>query len=227
MTEPCCDARFDEQFDARAAERELAAYRKRGPSANTRRLAAALGAGGAAGFTVLDVGAGMGGLHHLLLEAGAASAVDVDASRPYLEAARSEAERRGLGERVRFEFGDLTLIAGRIEPADLVALDRVVCCHPDVVALVGTAADRTKRRLALVLPHDRAWIRAAVAVANLVERLRRRTFRVFIHPVAAVDAAATGAGLVLLERRSLGPFWQLLAYERRAPVDPMPAQAGG
>ena len=226
MTEPCCDARYDEQFDAQKAQRELAAYRKRGPSAATRRLAAVLAADGAAGLTVLDVGAGMGGLHHLLLEAGAASAVDVDASRPYLEAARSEAERRGLGDRVRFEFGDLTLIGGRIEPADLVALDRVVCCHPDVAALVGAAASRTQRRLALVLPHDRAWIRVAIAVANLVERLRGRTFRAFVHPVAAVDTAATGAGLGRTERRSLGLFWQLLAYERPA-AHGAPSQPGG
>ncbi|MGZ8690915.1 MAG: class I SAM-dependent methyltransferase, partial [Aeromicrobium sp.] len=46
--------------------------------------------------TVLDIGGGVGAVHHELLHSGAATAVDVDASRAYIAVAREEAERQGL-----------------------------------------------------------------------------------------------------------------------------------
>lgn len=220
MSAPCCDTCYDDAFDARKAESELARYRRSGAPDHARRLADALAIGGAGGLTVLDIGAGVGAVHHLLLEAGASSAVDVDASRPYLAAARSEAERRGLADRVTFEHGDLTRIAERVAPADLVALDRVVCCHPDGVGIVRAAAARTRRRLGIVMPRE-TRVRAGIAIENLLERIRRSAYRAYVHPAAAVDAAAVGAGLTPSPRQGLGLFWQLLAYER------LEAQPGG
>ncbi len=71
--------------------------------------------------TVLDIGAGVGMIHVSLLEAGAARAVDVDASRQYLDVAREEAERRGLAERVDYRYGDVVALA---------ANDAVACRRP-------------------------------------------------------------------------------------------------
>jgi len=214
MSVPCCDSCYDDAFDARKAESELAKYRRDGASDRALRLADALAGGDATGLTVLDIGAGVGAVHHLLLEAGATSAVDVDASRPYLSAARSEAERRGFADRVTFEHGDFTRIAERVGPADLVALDRVICCHPDGVGIVRAAAVRTRRRLGIVMPRETRLVRAGIAFENFLERLRRRAYRAYVHPAAAVDAAAVGAGLTPRPRQGLGLFWQLLAYER-------------
>ena len=221
MSAPCCETCYDDAFDARKAQAELARYRRGGAPDHARRLADALSDGAATGLTVLDIGAGVGAVHHLLLAAGATSAVDVDASRPYLSAARSEAERRGFAGRVTFEHGDFTRIAERIQPADLVALDRVVCCHPDGVGIVRAAAARTRRRLGIVLPRETRLVRAGIAAENFLERLRRSAYRAYVHEAAAVDAAAVDAGLTPSPRQLLGPFWQLLAYERAA------AQPGG
>ena len=221
MSAPCCDTCYDDAFDARKAQVELARYRRSGAPDHARRLADALADSDATGLTVLDIGAGVGAVHHLLLAAGATSAVDVDASRPYLAAARSEAERRGFADRVTFEHGDFTRIAERIEPADLVALDRVVCCHPDGVGIVRAAAARTRRRLGIVMPRETRLVRAGIAIENLVERLRRREYRAYVHQAAAIDAAAVAFGLTPSPRQRLGLFWQLLAYERSA------AQPGG
>jgi magnesium-protoporphyrin O-methyltransferase len=159
----------------------------------------------------------VGAVHLGLLERGAASAVDVDLSRPYIEAARDEAARRGVAERVRHVHGDFATaeVAERIEPADLVALDRVVCCHPDVVGLVGRAAERTRRRLAIVLPRRNLATRTWLLFENLVQRLRADPFRAYLHPHEQVLATARAAGLEPVESRSLGFVWRLLVFERR------------
>ena len=47
------------------------------------------------GATLLDIGGGVGAIRHELLAAGATSVTSVDASGPYLDAARSESKRRG------------------------------------------------------------------------------------------------------------------------------------
>jgi magnesium-protoporphyrin O-methyltransferase len=162
---------------------------------------------------VLDIGGGAGVVHHELLRAGAARATDVDASSAYLAAARAESERQGHAARVTYLHGDFVALAPTIAPADIVALDRVVCCYPDMPALVGAAADRAQRLLGLVYPRDVWWVRAGVRATNLGLALQRSAFRVFCHPSAAVDAAIRQAGLALRLQQNRGP-WQVVVYAR-------------
>ncbi len=213
----CCDDRggscLDEQFDEEHAERRLRRYRSHGPEAQTRRLIDALADGGIDGASVLDIGAGVGAVHLGLLARGAESATDVDASRSYIEAARDEADRQGVTDRVRHVYGDFATLTDLVEAADLVALDRVVCCYADMPALVGRAAALTRRRLGLVYPRDGSMYRAAATIANGLNRARRDPFRVYVHRSAAVDALAVAAGLVPI-RRDRGIFWQTVVFER-------------
>ena len=220
MAGPSCACCYDDEFDDGIAERDLRAYRRRGPGATTRALADALAAGGASGRTVLDIGGGIGGLHRLLIAAGAASAVDVDASKPYLRVAEREAARLGLADQVRFVHGDAVAASGALEPADLVALDRVVCCYGDVHALVGAAARLTRVRLGIVVPPDGRLARLAVGAINVWQVVLRSRLRMHAHPHAAITAAAAGAGLRSTGVRSVGT-WRLLVFERPA------GQAGG
>lgn len=213
MTGPRCSCCYDDAFDRRHAEAKLREYRRKGPGRASVALADALARGNLEGRTVLDIGAGVGAVHLLLLDRGAASATDVDASRPYLDAARSEAERRGLADRVRFEHGDFVAVAAAVEAADLVALDRVVCCYGDVEALVGRAAERTRRRLGIVLPPDGRFARLVIGLLNAWGRVTRSSFRMYAHPHARVVAAARAGGLEPAGTRDLG-IWRLLVFER-------------
>ena len=211
----CCDPTvYDDQFDIRKAERKLREHRTHGPTGWTARLITELAKGGVDGLTVLDIGAGVGAVHQALLTAGAATATDIDASGPYLDVARREAERLGLADRVTFLKGDAVRLAATLPPADLVALDRVVCCYPDMERLVRVASDRTARRLGMVLPRDQPWIRAGVSLGNRWGALRHDPFRVHVHRIAAVLAVASAAGLVLGSVHR-GLFWQTLILERR------------
>jgi 2-polyprenyl-3-methyl-5-hydroxy-6-metoxy-1,4-benzoquinol methylase len=213
MPEPGCGC-YDKAFDDRLAARELRAFRRNGPGRASKAVAEALARGGAEGRTVLDIGGGVGAVHQQLLDKGAASVIDVDASRGYLEAARSEAQRKGVADRVRFEHGDFVDIASTIEPADLVALDRVVCCYGDVEALVGRAAEHARRRLAITIPPSWWALRAFIAVANAWYRLTRNAYRAYAHPHERVIAAARSGGLELERPVEKVGMWRLLVFER-------------
>ncbi len=215
MAGPSCSCCYDVEFDDRVARREIRDYRRSGPRAATRALAAVLAGDDPTGLTVLDVGGGIGPLHHLLLAGGAARATEVDASGPYLDAARQEAERLGLADRVTFLHGDFVALAGSVEPADIVGLDRAVCCYADADALVGAAAAHARRRLGIVVPPDSWPARMAVGTVNIWQRVLRSSLRMRAHRHAVIVAAAERAGLAWIGTRRVG-FWRLLVFERRA-----------
>ena len=214
----CCppgDAGFDRQFNARHAAQQLRAYHKGGPRGLTRDLIEVLAQGGVEGETVLDIGAGVGAVHHALLRSGAAAAVDVDASHAYIDVARDEARRQGHGDRVRYIDGDFVAVANQVDSADLVALDRVICCYPDMAALVSRSASLARRRYGLVYPRDTWLARIGIAVLNAGFRLSRSPFRSYVHRTAAVEEIVAAQGLVKrLQRTTL--IWQMALYERPA-----------
>jgi magnesium-protoporphyrin O-methyltransferase len=213
----CCQCSgIESQFDRREAAHDLARYRRRGPARTTSMLVDALVAAGVAGRTLLDIGGGVGAIQHALLAAGASGATDVDAASAYLDTAREEAQRRGLAGRVRYVHGDFVALADTIEPADIVTLDRVLCCYHDMPALVGASAARARQLYGLVYPRDGWLIAAGVRAINLVYRLQRTPFRIFQHPTAAVDALVRRQGLERIFSRYAG-LWLVVVYQKTYP----------
>lgn len=241
-----------QEFDDRVARRELRRYRKRGPTGTTGRLVDAILAecGGAAPGTFLDVGGGVGVIQHELAAGGAPSGTHVDASPAYLSVARSEAERLGHADRVRYIEGDLVAMAGvdrgmvagmdgaivagadgataagadeaLVPPADIVTLDRVLCCYPDMPALVDASASRARRLYGVVVPREHLLMRLAAATLNLIQRLRRRPFRVFLHGMDRIDARIRRHGLRrVFHEDSL--LWQIHLYRNEGDPPPGPS----
>lgn len=217
MPESCCRADYDTIFDDRTARRELADYRRKGAAGTTARLIDAVRALGAEGAEVLDIGGGVGVVGTELLLAGAARLTDVDASHPYLAAARLEVDRRGFGERATFRYGDFVEVASEIAPADIVTLDRVICCYGDWTALVDRSVERARRTYGVVFPVERWWVRAVVGAGNLGLRLFRKRFKFHVHPERTLDARIRAAGF---ERRfhHRGVIWQTAVYARTRPI---------
>jgi magnesium-protoporphyrin O-methyltransferase len=210
----CCSSEyFESTFDAGRATKQLKRYRKRGPDKTTRMLLDALRAGGIRDASVLDVGAGVGIVHHELLAHGARSAVHVDAARAHMRLAQEEAERRGHAERVTFVHGDFVALADGISPADVVTLDRVICCYPDMERLVAASASRAQRLYGAVFPRERRIVKVMVALGNFACRVRRNPFRAYIHPTAAIDAAARRHGLTPRSVRDTF-LWRVAVYAR-------------
>lgn len=209
----CCDQDFERLFDAREAQHDLEQWRRGDVAAATRELIDAIRATGIQGLALLDIGAGVGIVHLELLEAGAATAVDVDASSAYLAAARAEAARRGLAERVEHRFGDVVGIAQELPPAEIITLDRVICCYPDLPALLGAAMVPGARVIGLVHPTDAWWMRASMAVFNAVSSLLRRHHTFYVHRRTEIDRLMRGAGFAE-SHRSGGRVWQVTIYLR-------------
>ncbi len=201
-------------FDEKVAARELRKYRKRGPHKTTQMLIDAIRAEAGEAETLLDIGGGIGAIQHALVGEGVvAKGFDVDASTAYLETARTEAERRGYAEKVRYLQGNFVDVADEIPPVDVVTLDRVICCFDDMEQLVTRSSERAKRIYGLVFPRVTPFTRLGFRVLNAFLRFRRSAFRVFLHPPETVDALIRAHGLSLRTHRH-SFLWQVRLYAR-------------
>ena len=210
----CCQCQGIEQmFDDRMARRQLRHYRRKGPAKATRRLLDAIAAGGIGGRTFIDVGGGVGAIQHDLMDRGAARGTSADASPAYLAAARAEAGARGYVSRMHYVDGDFVERAAGLEAADIVTLDRVVCCYPDMPAMLGAAASLASRTVGLIIPRGTRLMRFGVGVANLIQRLRRHPFRIYVHDPDEVEAVLAEHGM---SRRYLrdGLVWRVMVFGR-------------
>ncbi len=174
----------------------------------------AIGDLGIEGRSFLDIGGGVGVIHHELMAAGASSGLGADASPSYTAAARSEASSRGYGDRMTYHDGDFVELAPDIHDADIVTLDRVICCYDEMPALIDASASHARRIYGLVFPRDeRRHVRFGVALINLVQRIRRRPFRVFAHPRVEVEQRMAELGF-RLAFRGTSFVWQVLVFTR-------------
>jgi magnesium-protoporphyrin O-methyltransferase len=204
-------------FDDRESRRARDKYRRDGPDRTTRMLLDLIKGRGVAGSTILDVGGGIGIIDQELLLAGAGHATLVDGSPSALAVARIEARRANLLDRLEMAEGDFVRLAPSIDVADIVTLDRVVCCYADAVRLVGLSAARARRLYGLVLPRDAWWIRLASRLINATFRLRRSAYRSFAHPNELVDRLAAAHGLQPVAETGTR-FWRVVLYARLAPA---------
>lgn len=213
----CCDedlARLS--YDGLNAEADLTRWRDRKLHPATRELIEVVQREGVEGARVLDIGAGVGAVHISLLEAGAAEAVDVDASREYLATARFEAARRGLDRRVQYRYGDVVELAGELPPTEIVTLDSVICCYPYLEPLLTTATRSRPRLVGITCPRDVWWMRVYMRLFNLAHSIRRRPGAYFIHRHAQVERWMAGAGYENVHEGGTRE-WRVVLYRRWPP----------
>ena len=210
----CCRSGACEQmFSRRAARRSLERYRSKGLDEIERRIVASAKETGIQGARVLEIGGGIGVVQAELLEVGAATGEVVELVGTYEPYARELASDKGLSDRVTFRVVDLVEDPDDVEPADVVVLNRVVCCSPDGIELTGIAGRLARRTLVLSYPRDVVWVRLGVGLINLGQRLFGRSFRAFVHSPAKLRAAVEEQGL---RATDLGrtAFWEYSTLER-------------
>jgi SAM-dependent methyltransferase len=208
----CAPTEYRRFFSRKVAAKDARRYRERGLTGTARRLTEL--AGDVTGASVLDVGGGIGAIELELLTAGAARATSVEISAGYEDEAETLLAERGFAGRVDRRVADFVADASAIEAHDVVILHRVVCCYPDVDALVGEAAARTGRTLLLTYPQERWYTRAGLRAVNLFLQLSRCGFRTYVHPAERIFAAAAAQGLTPDVRERNGVLWESAALTR-------------
>jgi magnesium-protoporphyrin O-methyltransferase len=148
-----------------------------------------------------------------LLAGGADRGEIVELVKAYAPYAQELARDKGIENRSAFRVADVLENPGAIAPADVVVLNRVVCCSPDGVRLAGAAARLAASMLLLSYPRDRVLVRIGGRLLNFGLRIMKRSFRVFMHPRESLYAAAQAEGLVVVATGQAFA-WEFAAFRR-------------
>ena len=202
-----CDEFFGERFARRTADR----YRSKGLDKTAQTLLGFLAPRGVPGGRALEIGGGVGALVTELVKSGAEGGTLVEVVPAYEPFAREIFWDAGVD--VEFRLADVVDDPEAVEPAEVVVLNKVVCCTPDGPSLLAAAAGLTRGALAFSYPRDRASFRLGAKVQNVVFRLLGRSFRVFVHPRGALVGAAEARGLRLVHEER-GLIWATAGFER-------------
>lgn len=210
--ERCC---FDDWVDNWTAE----ATKKPTAAKVTASLLDAITEAGVSERTVLDVGCGIGDLAIEVVARGAASGTGYDLSPKAIDEARGLASSRGVGDRMRFEVGDGAKLD--LPAADIVVINRVVCCYPDTENLLDHTLGAARSVFAITAPVSRGptgwWNRLWSALENVGYRLRPTKyggFRTFIHDLDRIDERIRAAGFRRVRHERRRVVWDLAVYTR-------------
>lgn len=210
--ERCCFDDWVDSWDRKALKTSTVA-------GVTGPLADALERAGLGDRTVLDVGCGIGDLAIEAVVRGASSARGYDLSAKAIDHARELASRRGVSDRTTFDVGDGATF--ELPPADVVVLNRVVCCYANADGLLERTLKAAGSVFAITAPvHDGGaglYNRASYRFWNGWYALRKKKFgdfRTFVHDLGAIDARVRAAGFRPVTREHRRVVWDLAVYAR-------------
>lgn len=167
------------------------------------------------GKSLLEVGCGPGDLIRELVRAGASRATGIDLAEKTLEQARQKTAEEVLGDRVAFRAGNGA--KDRLEPHDIVVLDKVICCYPDWQELVGNTSRAARLTYGFVIPRSQGvsslLTKSFIAVGNVFLGLRKCGFRAFVHDYRKIDAHLRKSGFERTHHHA-GPIWMTAVYTR-------------
>ena len=210
----CCSPKgYRWVFSERNAAADARRYRRKGLDSTSRRIVDFLKDQGVDGRSVLEIGGGVGAIQIELLKAGAATALGIELTPTYEEVASGLLREAGLEDRVERRIMDFAEAHAAVPAADIVILNRVVCCYPNMPKLVGAAAEHARQTLVMSFPRETWWARIGLSVGNFGLRLFRREFQVFLHPPKKIIETSERRGMRTVLDQA-GPFWEVAALRK-------------
>jgi magnesium-protoporphyrin O-methyltransferase len=218
MTENCCSPEnindLQNHFDRDGAREDAEDYMENGLHKRGEKLIAYLDTETPGFSSALDIGCGAGALHHELLQRGLVrSVVGVDASAIYLKNAGGNADKLDLSDKVKYIQSDFALNPDVAKAADVVVMDRVLCCYPELDSLLEPAASRAKHYLLLSYPLDSILERFFFFMSRIRHIVTRSKFRLYYHDPKRINKLVENAGFRSVHEDSSGE-WQLSVYQR-------------
>lgn len=210
----CCNNQgLNDVFTQKVSRKDADRYRRKGLPPRARRLLKSIEASvPLQGRSTLEIGVGAGGVTVEMLRRGASRATGVDAVAAQLGAARELAADFDVADRAEFVLADFAQ-HDDVPKADVVVMDRVICCYSDWRSLLESAAAHTNQILALSYPRDTWWMRLIRLGMNFSRWLIRSDFRFHVHSPQKMHELLAARGFnATVTGRYVG--WELLTATR-------------
>ncbi len=175
-----CDA-TEEVFGPEKARRDLKRYLNKGPDKTTEIMLRSIRRARLNEVQLLDIGGGIGVLHHELFKDTINRAVHVDASSAFIDIAQEQDLEHGRGAQVDYIHGDVVDLSSSMPASQIVTLDRVICCYPDWENLVKVTANKANMLYVFSIPRDRWFVKIVISIENAFRRIKGDAFRAFVH----------------------------------------------
>jgi len=214
MAQDCCKPIYDGFFDQKVADKQLRRYLKKGVKRNTRPLVNALKKLPLQDRSLLDIGGGVGEIPFELDKKGIDQISHVDLSTAYSNAFFSEVKKRDMTDRVKRYQGDFVDLHDQLEPADVVTLDKVICCYEDYKHLVDYSSAKAQKWYAYTVPRDVWWVKAVQQLGVLIQKIRRDPFRPYVHSTQKIEERLQRAGFKKIHQ-SYQLQWMTSVFERK------------
>jgi len=211
----CCShcQEAGELFDIQTARKQLKQYRKKGAWKATRFLLDEIRKRGVDDKSLLDIGGGVGLIGQELFKDKLNSATLVEASEPYLKVAEEAMREQGYQDRFSGHSGDFVAMADELPKADIVTLDRVICCYPYMQEMVKTATAKANKLCGVVYPRVNVVNKVIIHLGNLAQRIRQKDFCIYLHERADVDDTFHQESFQLVASNRTF-VWHIDLYER-------------
>lgn len=210
-----CSTTYNRTFDAKMAARDMTRYKKRGPSKSTKKLLDVIfSRPGNSGMskTLVDIGGGIGAIGLESAAKGVETITSIDVSNEYRAVAEREVVKRGLEHQFAFYTGDVVQLSNNIDPADIVTLDKSICCYQDYTSLVETSVSMARNILGIVIPREVWWVIWINAIGNLFRQLKGDPFRTFVHPISRIQNIITNHRFTELAVQT-SREWKILVFQ--------------
>ena len=212
---PCnCYDSYHCLFDSKKAEEDLKNYKTDGPKKSSLPMLEMIKRQELDGLSLLDIGGGVGAVSFELMKNGIRETTYVDISKAYSEVMLREAEERNLKDKVTVYLGDFTELAEKINPVDIVTLDKVICCYPDYKELVSQSVSKAKKYYAYIIPRDIWWVKIGLWIDDKFRALRKSKFKTYAHPVSEINTLIEKEGFNQIERTHKRE-WLIALFEKQ------------
>jgi 2-polyprenyl-3-methyl-5-hydroxy-6-metoxy-1,4-benzoquinol methylase len=211
----CCTSEGTNRFFSRSAEKYAKRFRRKGLDKASAYIVRGIETSGLTSKSVLEIGCGVGGLLLSLLKHGDASAIGVDVSEGMLEMAKKLAVESALDDRVKYLQGDYATMNGEASSADIVILDKVICCYADPETLIKKSAQKSELLYAVSYPRNSLLGRLSFEILTRMGQVLRWSFYPYYHDTAFIEKTITSCGFREVFSQTT-TVWQIKIFRRRS-----------
>ena len=210
----CCTLEGTDKLFSSQADRYARKFRKKGLDRAQRAIMRVLEQRGLRGRSVLEVGCGVGGLILSLLRKGGSSGVGFEISQGMIAKAKELARESGVSERVTYVQGDFVSHGVDVPMADIVVLDKVLCCYPDPDVLIERSSAKAAIFYAVSYPRDAVMARSYFTATERLGTMLKWSFHPFYHKPRDLDELIFRQGWEEMDAETT-PMRQVKVFRRR------------